>query len=62
MSDGILRPCLGDNLEFSLKEALESGDDAALVERIRSAVWEKPETHGFGGPFCTARNMSRIGG
>ena len=62
MSDGVLRPCLGDNLEFSLKEALESGDDAALLERIRSAVWEKPETHGFGKPFCTARTMSRIGG
>ena len=62
MSDGVLRPCLGDNLEFSLKEALESGDDAALLERIRSAIWEKPETHGFGKPFCTARTMSRIGG
>ncbi len=62
MSDGMLRPCLGQNDEVSLKEALAGGDDAALVETIRRAVWEKPETHAFDGEFHTGRNMSRIGG
>lgn len=62
MSDGMLRPCLGDNLEFSLKEALESGDDAALAAAIQNAIAHKPEAHGFEGAFRTEKNMSRIGG
>lgn len=62
MSDGMLRPCLGQNDEVSLKDALADKDDAALVETIRRAVWQKPETHGFDGAFHTGRNMSRIGG
>lgn len=62
MSDGMLRPCLGDNAEVPLKDALASGDDDVLLERIQSAIWNKPETHGFDGAFSAARDMSRIGG
>jgi cyclic pyranopterin phosphate synthase len=61
-SDGVLRPCLGSNLEFPLRRALDRPDDTALTEIIRRAVQEKPETHGFDGAFHTNRNMSRIGG
>jgi len=62
MSDGMLRPCLGQNMEVSLKEALESGDDAALLETIRNAIWQKPKAHAFDEPFVSDKTMSRIGG
>ena len=52
---------LGDNAEVPLKDALAGGDDV-LLARIQSAIWNKPETHGFDGAFTAARDMSRIGG
>ncbi len=61
-SDGMLRPCLGSNEEFSLKEALENGDDAALVLAIRTAIQQKPATHCFDEGFLAERTMRRIGG
>ena len=62
MSDGMLRPCLGQNTEISLKEALESGDDAALLETIRNAIWRKPQAHAFDEAFVSGKTMSHIGG
>jgi len=62
MSDGMLRPCLGSNEEFSLKEALERGDDAALTDAITRAIRHKPRTHCFDEGFAAEKNMSRIGG
>lgn len=62
MSDGMLRPCLGQNMEVSLKEALESGDDVILLETIRNAIWNKPKAHAFGEEFVSDKTMSRIGG
>ena len=62
MSDGMLRPCLGDNTETDLKPALAQADDALLIDTIRDAIWRKPKTHGFDGAFHTGRDMSRIGG
>lgn len=61
MSDGSLRPCLGDNLEFSLKDVL-SGSDEELREAIRTAIYAKPVGHHFEQEFKSERNMSRIGG
>ena len=62
MSDGMLRPCLGSNEEFSLKEALEQPDDTALLRVIDNAIAQKPETHCFDEGFFAEKNMSRIGG
>lgn len=62
MSDGMLRPCLGDNREVSLKEALKSADDALLAEIIRKSIFCKPEGHAFVDGFASDKNMSRIGG
>jgi cyclic pyranopterin phosphate synthase len=42
-ADGKLRPCLLSNLEISLKDALNRGDD--LQSLIRSAVFQKPYGH-----------------
>jgi cyclic pyranopterin phosphate synthase len=61
MSDGTLRPCLGDNLEISLKDALAIGDEE-LVETIRAAIFTKPIGHHFENSFTSNKNMSRIGG
>jgi len=61
-SDGTLRPCLGDNLEFPLKDVLDGGDEKQLADAIRNAIWNKPENHSFCRSFHTERTMSRIGG
>jgi GTP 3',8-cyclase len=61
LSDGTLRPCLGSNLEFSLKDAL-AGSDEELLQTIRDAIYAKPVGHHFEREFKSERNMSRIGG
>jgi cyclic pyranopterin phosphate synthase len=62
MSDGMLRPCLGQNAEVSLLGALGEPDDELLRDTIRRAIYEKPAAHGFGEGFSSDKNMSRIGG
>jgi cyclic pyranopterin phosphate synthase len=61
MSDGTFRPCLGDNMEISLKDALKAGD-IELTETIRRAIYEKTSGHHFNGSFRSIRVMSSIGG
>ena len=62
MSDGMLRPCLGSNEEFSLKEALAQEDDRALLAVIAEAIAKKPETHCFDEGFSAEKKMRQIGG
>ncbi len=62
MSDGMLRPCLGDNAEVSLKPALALPDDTELLRVIERTVFNKPCTHSFDSAFHAEKNMSRIGG
>ena len=62
MSDGMLRPCLGANEEISLREAIDSGDDAVLTRAIAGAIGKKPATHCFDAAFHAEKTMSRIGG
>lgn len=61
MSDGMLRPCLGNNSELSLLSAL-SDSDKALTETIRDAIYNKPQGHNFENAWKTEKNMNRIGG
>ncbi|MBQ9988657.1 MAG: GTP 3',8-cyclase MoaA [Clostridia bacterium] len=61
-SDGMLRPCLGNNAEVSLKDALKAGDDTELYNTIFEAIRLKPTGHCFDETFLTSRNMSKIGG
>ena len=61
MSDGMLRPCLGNNTEISLKEALRAGDDA-LIAVIRDAIYHKPPEHCFESGFVPEKEMAKIGG
>lgn len=53
-----LRPCLGNNYEIDLKQAMAEG---RLQEVIRQAIQQKPE-QGFCYGFETERPMSEIGG
>ena len=62
MSDGMLRPCLGNNAEISLCQALADADDQQLTEVIREAIWHKPLGHSFDDCFHAVKNMSKIGG
>lgn len=62
MSDGMLRPCLGDNAEVSLKPALALPDDGELARIIEATIFNKPKTHSFETAFHTKKDMSRIGG
>lgn len=61
MSDGTFRPCLGDNMEISLKNALKLGD-LALFQTIHDAIYAKPAGHSFDKGFQSEKSMDRIGG
>ena len=61
MSDGMLRTCLGDNSEVSLKTALSQSDEV-LFDLIREAVYDKPLGHCFEKGFKSVKDMSKIGG
>jgi cyclic pyranopterin phosphate synthase len=62
MSDGMVRPCLGSNAEFSLREALKHESDDALNAVIVQAIALKPESHCFDDGFAAQKTMSCIGG
>lgn len=46
-SDGMIRPCLFSEQAYDLKPALAAGDDQALSDVFRQAVFEKPRGHGW---------------
>jgi cyclic pyranopterin phosphate synthase len=58
-SDGKLRMCLGRNEETDLRPYIESPD---LTERIREAIFRKPEKNEFRKLYHTNRRMNQIGG
>jgi GTP 3',8-cyclase len=61
-ADGLLRPCLGDALEFDLKPALRGGDDKDVVQVFLAALAKKPLAHGFRDVYQPLRPMTAIGG
>ncbi len=62
LSDGMLKPCLGDRGEVSLREALAFADDTPLRQIMAHALFHKPEGHGFSHEFTPSRGMDRTGG
>lgn len=60
-SDGILKPCLGDNSEVDLMGVLRSQPEQleGLIER---SIFNKPESHHFNKKFHSKNGMSKIGG
>ena len=61
-ADGLLRPCLGDALEFDLKPALRGGSDEDVVQVFCAALAKKPLAHGFKDVYQPLRPMTAIGG
>jgi cyclic pyranopterin phosphate synthase len=64
-ADGQLRNCLFANGETDLRKLLRTGgDDVAIAQQWRSAMWVKKAGHGIGdvGFQQPARPMSAIGG
>ncbi len=60
-ADGRIKPCLGDNGEVTLLDALNGSDDE-LRQVIADAIWHKPEGHQFAAGFRPLRGMDRTGG
>ncbi len=62
-STGELRPCLGCDAGVDLREALRSGDEAQVRQRIQRAILAKPAMHHFEAPDATlGQEMAKIGG
>ncbi len=61
MSDGKVRSCLGFDREVSLLEPLHQGE-AALLETLKAAMFNKPLAHEFEQSHSHGKNMRRIGG
>ena len=59
-ADGAIRPCLFSDAEYRVREALRTGDDAAVAAIWRDAVAHKPQEHQM--IEGTERFMSQIGG
>jgi len=58
----MLKPCLGDLGEISLRPALTDADDDALLALMQANIFQKPEGHQFNGRFRPSRGMDRTGG
>ena len=61
-ADGMLKQCLGDRGEVSLRSSLDSGDDLALIRQMEQGIFQKPEGHAFSESFSPVRSMDRTGG
>ena len=62
--EGKLRPCLGDHMEFDMKEILrrDGSTDEDLMAFFREVVARKPLAHAFRENYRPGRKMIAIGG
>lgn len=62
-SDGKVRPCLGNHLEFDLKAVLRGGgSDADIAALVAGVLGQKPKEHEFRENYEPSRSMTGIGG
>lgn len=59
LSDGKVKPCLGDDTVYDIRAYLPDAD--ALTERIREIIMKKPAGHHFG-ETTIAHGLNRTGG
>lgn len=60
LSDGKLKPCLGNDEVFDLKEVID--DENLLIETIKKAILAKPTEHKFSCGYGNSHGMNKIGG
>lgn len=60
-SDGKIRPCLGNNGEVNIREALDLNSER-FNQIISQIIMDKPKGHQFGEKFSSSRKMNMIGG
>ncbi len=62
-ADGKIRPCLGNHMEFEIKQLLrESDSDEAIVALFHETLGLKPIEHEFRDNYQPGRSMTAIGG
>ena len=62
-SDGRIRPCLGNHMEFDLKAVLRSGgSDDDVISLFGETLGLKPKEHEFRNNYLPNRSMTGIGG
>jgi cyclic pyranopterin phosphate synthase len=64
-ADGQIRTCLFALREYDFRKAMRGGgDDAAIAELLKAAVWRKEPGHLINSPYFVQpdRGMSAIGG
>ncbi len=60
LSDGKIRPCLGNDKVIDIKEYLN--DEKLLKERVKEAILQKPNSHLFGCGYGNSHGLNKIGG
>ncbi len=60
LSDGKVRPCLGDEKEIDLMPFIDN--EAKLLEAIKYAIMNKPTNHSFNCEYGNFHSMNQIGG
>ncbi len=60
LSDGKVRPCLGDEKEIDLMPFID--DEEKLLKAIREAIFNKPVNHSFSCEYGKFHSMNQIGG
>lgn len=60
LSDGKVRPCLGNDKIFDLMEYIDN--ESLLEEKVKEAILSKPMEHGFSCSYGNLHGLNRIGG
>lgn len=60
LCDGKIRPCLGSDTEFDIRDSLD--DEERLIEKIREAIMAKPKGHQFSCGYAGFHGLVKIGG
>lgn len=62
-SDGKVRPCLGNHMEFDLKSLIRAGgSDEDIIALFEKTLGLKPKEHEFRANYQPSRSMTGIGG
>lgn len=60
LSDGKVRPCLGNDRVFDLMEYIDN--ESLLEQKVKEAILSKPMEHGFSCSYGNLHGLNRIGG